>query len=419
MHEADFRSVDHTPTLQLLAAKTTGILPMIAEATIVKECVVPKGTDLSLLAKLNLAHKYTVDGLLAKNRDPLPQDATVLLSSSSVPWVAALFSAPQAATSQPAGRSRVRAGLFPAFEAQLRDLTSVLASTETRFTIAAGFPDRMTIDIVLRRYSSVVPAGTLTAAQRSAADGPATAQLLQGMGVEASQYQVGLTKVFMRAGVSSSLERQRFYALVLAAKRIGSQQRGRIARLAYALLLVAAREKKAAAEAHAAEQVRLAQASVAETQRADGLSGRGVAPRLPLIDLSPVVARAHEQLASARSKHLAVLAENARAGESEALRKARALLEPSSENSSRAHRIARWRSRAAAAAALGEGARESQLAFQFQSKRRPPTAPSPRSYGGNTDGELSAAVHSRAVPYEDAALALSLAAQFGYTRPVH
>ena len=357
---------------------------------------------------------------------------------------------------------RDSSGLLPSFEAQLRDLSSVLEAAEIRFvrcikpnnrqqpgvwdddvvraqlrssaviaaieTIAAGFPDRVPHAQLVRRYAYIAPRGALTEAQRAAPDARGAAALLAAMGIDAKLFAAGTSKTFLRAGVTQTLERLREAKLISAAAKIGARQRGRVARFAFSQMLAEDRARKARAEAEAAERMHAAQAAVDAAERAArrdsgaGVGGAGGAnggrvdmPHLS-IDLSSVVARAHEQLDSAREQHAAAAARNAAAGESEALRRAKALLEPSSEQSARAHRIARWQARQAAAAALGQtGAGSGAHVY----RRRPPTAPAAPADADasqRASAEQSARITmSRSIPYESASVALSLASALGHT----
>jgi myosin heavy subunit len=212
LRAADFSALDPTPTLQLLAGKPAGVLLLIAE-----EGFVPRGTDASLHVKLKTAHSshprfecaskerskfnivhyagpvtYDTAGLLEKARDPMPEDAAVLLAASTNPFIASLFGGGRASVGASQGKTRLRSGLLPAFDAQLHDLAAVLEAAESRFVrcikpnthqipglwddtvvrkqlrssaviaavdaIAAGYPDRLLHAKVVARCARLVRA---------------------------------------------------------------------------------------------------------------------------------------------------------------------------------------------------------------------------------------------------------------------
>jgi hypothetical protein len=114
--EPDLSEVDNADVVRLIGGRPKGILVMLNE-----ECVVPKGSDETLLAKLIHTHAatprfkqalrtktsdgknafvvehfvgpvtYTVTNMLLKNKDPVSEDFMTLLQHSKAPFVKGLF----------------------------------------------------------------------------------------------------------------------------------------------------------------------------------------------------------------------------------------------------------------------------------------------------------------------------------------
>ena len=111
--EADMSSIDNSGVVKLIGGRPSGILHALNE-----ECVVPKGTDSTMLEKLFESHKnntllskpvkirdaftvqhfvgpvtYSATNMLLKNKDPVSEDLMVLLQRSKNTFVQTLFSA--------------------------------------------------------------------------------------------------------------------------------------------------------------------------------------------------------------------------------------------------------------------------------------------------------------------------------------
>ncbi|KFH42055.1 Myosin type-2 heavy chain-like protein [Hapsidospora chrysogenum ATCC 11550] len=277
---------DLQPTIDLIELPNPiGIFSCLDE-----DCVMPKATDKTFTEKLNslwdkksvkyrpsrlgqgfiLTHyaadvEYSTDGWLEKNKDPLNDNITRLLASSTDKHIAALFAdCADAEDDVVASRSRVKKGLFRTVaqrhKEQLHSLMTQLHSTHPHFVrcilpnhkkrpkqfnnvlvldqlrcngvlegiriARTGFPNRLPFSEFRQRYEvlcSDMPKGYL--------EGQAAASMmLDKLGLDRSLYRVGLTKVFFRAGVLAELEEQRDALITEIMSRFQSVARGFVTR---------------------------------------------------------------------------------------------------------------------------------------------------------------------------------------------
>ncbi|OAA47023.1 myosin type II heavy chain [Metarhizium rileyi] len=279
---------DLQPTIDLIELPNPiGIFSCLDE-----DCVMPKATDRTFTDKLHslwdkksakyrssrlghgfvLTHyaaevEYSTEGWLEKNKDPLNDNITRLLASSSDKHVAGIFS-DCAATDEDigGGRSRVKKGLFRTaaqrHKEQLHSLMAQLHSTHPHFVrcilpnhkkrpkqfnsllvldqlrcngvlegiriARTGFPNRLSFTEFRQRYEvlcSNMPTGYL--------EGQAAVTImLEKLGLDKTLYRVGLSKVFFRAGVLAELEEQRDALITEIMGRFQSVARGFIQRRA-------------------------------------------------------------------------------------------------------------------------------------------------------------------------------------------
>jgi len=256
---------DLQPTIDLIELPNPiGIFSCLDE-----DSVMPKATDKSFTEKMHslwerktpkyrasrlsqgfiLTHyaaevEYSTTGWLEKNKDPLNDNITRLLASSSDKHTASLF-ADCADPDEDSGatRSRVKKGLFRTVaqrhKEQLSSLMNQLHSTHPHFVrcilpnhkkrpkqfsaplvldqlrcngvlegiriARTGFPNRLPFSEFRQRYEVLcrnMPKGYL--------EGQAAARImLEKLDLDRALYRVGLTKVFFRAGVLAELEEQR------------------------------------------------------------------------------------------------------------------------------------------------------------------------------------------------------------------
>ncbi|KAG5949621.1 hypothetical protein E4U53_005814 [Claviceps sorghi] len=273
---------DLQPTIDLIELPNPiGIFSCLDE-----DCVMPKATDRSFTDKLHslwdkksakyrpsrlgqgflLTHyaaevEYSTEGWLEKNKDPLNDNVTRLLASSSNRHISELF-ADCADTDEEhgGGRSRVKKGLFRTVaqrhKEQLHSLMNQLHLTHPHFVrcilpnhkkrpkqfnnllvldqlrcngvlegiriARTGFPNRLPFTEFRQRYEvlcSNMPTGYL--------EGQAAASImLDKLGLDKTLYRVGITKVFFRAGVLAELEEQRDALITEIMARFQSVARG-------------------------------------------------------------------------------------------------------------------------------------------------------------------------------------------------
>ena len=209
--------------------------------------------------------EYSTEDWLEKNKDPLNDNITRLLATSTDKHIAALF-ADCADTDEEFGgaRSRVKKGLFRTVaqrhKEQLHSLMTQLHSTHPHFVrcilpnhkkrpkqfnnllvldqlrcngvlegiriARTGFPNRLPFAEFRQRYEvlcSNMPKGYL--------EGQAAASLmLEKLGLDKTLYRVGLSKVFFRAGVLAELEEQRDALITEIMARFQAVARGFIQR---------------------------------------------------------------------------------------------------------------------------------------------------------------------------------------------
>lgn len=256
---------DLQPTIDLIELPNPiGIFSCLDE-----DSVMPKATDKSFTEKMHslwerktpkykpsrlnqgfiLTHyaaevEYSTTGWLEKNKDPLNENVTRLLASSTDKHVATLFSDCADPEDDIGGtRSRVKKGLFRTVaqrhKEQLTSLMNQLHSTHPHFVrcilpnhkkkpkqfnaplvldqlrcngvlegiriARTGFPNRLPFSEFRQRYEVLcqdMPKGYL--------EGQQIAQtMLEKLNLDKALYRVGLTKVFFRAGVLAELEEQR------------------------------------------------------------------------------------------------------------------------------------------------------------------------------------------------------------------
>ncbi|KAG9554135.1 hypothetical protein KCV01_g22544, partial [Aureobasidium melanogenum] len=277
---------DLQPTIELIeVTNPIGIFSCLDE-----DSVMPKATDKSFTEKLNslwdrksskyrrsllkqgftLTHyaadvEYSTEGWLEKNKDPMNDNVTRLLASSTNKHVSHLFADCQD-NDEEAGttRNRVKKGLFRTVaqrhKENLSTLMNQLHSTHPHFVrcilpnhkkrpkqfsaplvldqlrcngvlegiriARTGFPNRLPFAEFRSRYEVLctkMPKGPL--------EGQVAAKLiLEKLNLDPSWYRVGLTKVFFRAGVLAELEEQRDALIREIMERFQSVARGYVQR---------------------------------------------------------------------------------------------------------------------------------------------------------------------------------------------
>ncbi|GAA5956438.1 hypothetical protein JCM21900_005330 [Sporobolomyces salmonicolor] len=190
--------------------------------------------------------EYRTDGWLDRNRDPLNDNITSLLSQSYDSHVASLFSEYVENAGAAAGpRARGRKGAFRTLAQTHKEQLSVLlqqlhdtqphfvrcivpnvhkspSSIDVRLVLdqlrcngvlegiriaRLGYPNRLPFSEFRRRFELLAPPGTI---QKGYVDGSeACSTILSNLELDAKSYRLGLTKVFFKAGILAELEERR------------------------------------------------------------------------------------------------------------------------------------------------------------------------------------------------------------------
>ncbi|WEW55954.1 class II myosin [Emydomyces testavorans] len=277
---------DLQPTIDLIElSNPIGIFSCLDE-----DSVMPKATDKSFTEKLHslwdrkspkyrasrlsqgfvLTHyaaevEYNTEDWLEKNKDPLNDNVTRLLSASSDKHIAALFADCADLDDAPNISKRcVKKGLFRTVaqrhKEQLSSLMTQLHSTHPHFVrcilpnhkkrpklfngplvldqlrcngvlegiriARTGFPNRLSFAEFRHRYEVLcraMPKGIL--------DGQtAVHMMVEKLGIDKALYRIGLTKIFFRAGVLAELEEQRDTLIREIMTRFQSIARGYVQR---------------------------------------------------------------------------------------------------------------------------------------------------------------------------------------------
>lgn len=278
---------DLQPTIDLIELPNPiGIFSCLDE-----DCVMPKATDKSFTEKLNtlwnkkstkyrpsrlgqgfiLTHyaaevEYSTEDWLQKNKDPLNNNITQLLATSTDKHIANIFADCADSDDHGGRRSRVKKGLFRTVaqrhKEQLHSLMSQLQSTHPHFVrcilpnykkrpklfdkllvldqlrcngvlegiriARTGFPNRLSFTEFRQRYEVLCPD-----IPKGHSDGQVVASLmLERLNLDKTMYRVGLTKVFFRAGLLAELEEQRDALITQIMARFQSVARGYVCRRA-------------------------------------------------------------------------------------------------------------------------------------------------------------------------------------------
>ncbi|XP_075649253.1 myosin-16 [Castanea sativa] len=267
--------VDNQDILDLIEKKPGGIIALLDEA-----CMFPKSNHETFSQKLyqtfkdhrrfikpkltrsdfTIVHyagevRYQSDQFLDKNKDYVVAEHQNLLSSSSCPFVAGLFPS----LSDEGAKSSKFSSIGSRFKLQLQQLMDTLNSTEPHYIRCvkpnnflkpaifeninvlqqlrsggvleavrikcAGYPIHRTFDDFLNRFGSLAPE---VFEGNSYEEEVACKKILEKMGL--TDYQIGKTKVFLRAGQMAELDAQRASILGISAKVIQKHIRTHITR---------------------------------------------------------------------------------------------------------------------------------------------------------------------------------------------
>lgn len=263
--------LDLQPTIDLIE-KPNGILPILDE-----ECVFPKANDTTFISKLNKLHsenekfsgvrlernafivqhyagnvRYTVDGWLDKNQDPLHNGLASIMSKSNSKLVCEIFG--DINSSNALGRSnsgRRKGAKFTTVgqrhRSQLNELMAQIEKTVPHFVrcilpndrkeksfldpklvmpqlqcngvlegiriTRLGYPSRISFAEFRNRYYILAPPCTISSTQMD--NRIACEALIKQFNLSSGQYKMGKSKVFFKAEILGELEDKR-------AQKIGS-----------------------------------------------------------------------------------------------------------------------------------------------------------------------------------------------------
>ncbi|KAH9763209.1 Myosin-17 [Citrus sinensis] len=276
--------VDNQDVLDLIEKKPGGIIALLDEA-----CMFPKSTHETFAQKLYQTFKsnkrfikpklsrtsftishyagevtYLADLFLDKNKDYVVAEHQVLLTASKCPFVSGLFPP----LPEESSKSSKFSSIGSRFKLQLQSLMETLNSTEPHYIrcvkpnnalrpaifenaniiqqlrcggvleairiSCAGYPTRRTFYEFLHRFGVLAP----DVLDGNYDDKVACEKILDKMGLKG--YQIGKTKVFLRAGQMAELDARRAEVLGNAARIIQRQIRTYIARKEFIALRKAA-----------------------------------------------------------------------------------------------------------------------------------------------------------------------------------
>ncbi|CAI0385716.1 unnamed protein product [Linum tenue] len=272
--------VDNQDVLSLIEKKTGGIIALLDEA-----CLVPKSTHETFAQKLYQTFKdhkrfikpklarseftivhyagevlYQSEQFLDKNKDYVVPEHQNLLSASQCSFIQRLFPSLSEETSKPSKFSSIGSR----FKLQLQQLMEILNSTDPHFIRCvkpnhvlkpsifenlyvmqqlrsggvleairikcAGYPAHKTFEEFLNRYNIIAPE-VLT---RSYEEKVACKWILEKS--EITQYQMGITRVFLKGNQMAELDAQRARILRNSASVIQRRVRTRSTRKKYVLM---------------------------------------------------------------------------------------------------------------------------------------------------------------------------------------
>jgi myosin protein heavy chain len=283
--------LDLQPTIDMIAGARgkTGMLEILDE-----QSIFPKATDKTFVEKCDDTYGkgktevyvaktlrmkgdfavrhyagevvYSADGFLYKNRDPINDNVVALFKDSSNPFMKLLWTANPSGSSgkvssRQRGALRTVAGIY---RKQLIELMDELNATSPRFVrcikpnhkklpgviepgvlvkqlqyggvlegiriVRKGYPSRVLFHEFRQRYQiltpGAIPGGFVDSAK-------AATLMLETMQLHESEFRVGHTKIFFKAGVLAQLEEERDRKLSSTLLGLQAYCRGYLARLAF------------------------------------------------------------------------------------------------------------------------------------------------------------------------------------------
>ncbi|WJX18339.1 Myosin-6 [Trifolium repens] len=291
--------VDNQDILDLIEKKPGGIIALLDEA-----CMFPRSTNETFAQKLYQTFKnhkrfskpklsrsdftichyagdvtYQTDLFLDKNKDYVVAEHQALLYASNCPFVSGLFLPSPEESSNKSKFSSIGSR----FKQQLQALLEILSSTEPHYIrcvkpnnllkpaifehknvlqqlrcggvmeairiSCAGYPTRKTFDEFVDRFGLLAP----EALDRSSDEVTACKRILEKVGLKG--YQIGKTKVFLRAGQMAELDTYRSEILGKSASIIQRKVRSYLARRSFVSIRLSAIQIQAACRGQLAREV--------------------------------------------------------------------------------------------------------------------------------------------------------------------
>ncbi|KAL9273072.1 Myosin-11-like protein, partial [Drosera capensis] len=276
--------VDNQDVLDLIEKKPGGVIALLDEA-----CMFPKSTAETFTSKLYQTYKnhrrlpkpkmsrtdfiishyagevqYQSDQFLDKNKDYVVPEHQDLLSGSKCTFVAGLFPPVPEERTKTSNKSSKFSSIGSRFKSQLQQLMETLSSTEPHYIrcvkpnnllkpaifeninimqqlrcggvleairiSCAGYPTRRAFFEFLNRFGLLAP----EIIERNYDEKVACQKILDKVGLKG--FQIGKTKVFLRAGQMAELDAQRAVVLSTAAKAIQRRIRTHYARKSFIAL---------------------------------------------------------------------------------------------------------------------------------------------------------------------------------------
>lgn len=276
--------IDNQDVLDLIEKKPGGIIALLDEA-----CMFPRSTHETFAQKLYQTFKnnkrfskpklsrsdftichyagdvtYQTELFLDKNKDYVVAEHQALLSNSKCHFVSGLFPI----SAEESSKSSKFSSIGSRFKQQLQSLLETLSSTEPHYIrcvkpnnllkpsifegknvlqqlrcggvmeairiSCAGYPTRKLFDEFVERFSILAP----EVLDRSSDEITACKRLLERVGLEG--YQIGKTKVFLRAGQMADLDARRIEVLGRSASIIQRKVRSYLGRRSFVLTRLSA-----------------------------------------------------------------------------------------------------------------------------------------------------------------------------------
>jgi len=289
---------DNQKCLDLIEAKPIGILSLLDE-----QCLFPRGNDKSLAGKFyekltdverfSVSNKekvnyhftvqhyagdvsYNTFGFISKNKDQLYTESLELMQASTDEFLQLLFPKPKGTGAENSSRVQSKT-VGSQFKDQLAVLLKTVRSTTPHYIRClkpndvatagklvrtrlvdqlryggvleavkvgrAGYPVRLLLPEFVTRYFMLAGGQKVLDVVKARSDGdgrPVALEIVQELGLEAeTEYQLGLTKLFLRKGAYEKMEEARIQRLKSKAVKIQSLTRAIQERKRYRTLIAA------------------------------------------------------------------------------------------------------------------------------------------------------------------------------------